>query len=133
MQKSYVYKCIKTYIATTKSQGGRFFITLKHGITTPFSHHTHTGKIVRNKIPDSENRACQSYCDTHTEMQIADSCLAVVTPVYSWSFANHFLDLVRNSTLQIQVRLVDNFSLSGSIPWFHNLNGTFLLICNSWL
>ena len=71
MQKLYVYKCIKNYIGTTISQGGRcslrvmtpgvppriakplrkfpgrnwtFFMTLKHGITTSFSHHTHTGK-----------------------------------------------------------------------------------------
>ena len=133
MQKLYVYKCIKTYIATTKSQGG---IRSRRVLMTPsvlpsiaeppkkipgrnfdifyyfqtwhnnsISHHTHTGKIVRDKILDSENCFCQSYYDTHTEMQIADSCLAIVTPVYSWSFANHFLDLVRNSRLQIQVRL----------------------------
>ena len=37
-------------------------------------------KIVRDKILDSEKQALQSYCETHTEMQIAGSCLAIVTP-----------------------------------------------------
>ena len=50
--------------------------------------------IVRDNILHFEKPAWHSYCDTHSEMQTASSCLANVTPFYFWSLANQFPDLV---------------------------------------
>ena len=56
-------------------------------------------------------------------MQIASSCLANVTPFYFWSLVDHFPDLV--SRLHVQVRLIDQFSLNGRIPWHCDSDGAF--------
>ena len=103
------------------------FITLKHGITTPFSQHTQTGKILQENILHFEKSARHSYCDTHPEMQIASSCLANVTPFHFWSLADHFPDLV--SRLHVQIRLMGQFVLSGGIPWLRDSDGAFCFVC----
>ena len=60
-------------------------------------------------------------------MQIASSCLANVTPFHFWSLADHFPDLV--SRLHVQVRLMSQFGLSGSIPWLWDSDGAFCFVC----
>ena len=60
-------------------------------------------------------------------MQIASSCLANVTPFHFWSLADHFPDLV--SRLHVQVRLMGQFGLSGSIPWLCDSDGAFCFVC----
>ena len=104
-----------------------FSITLKHGITAPFSLQPKLENIVRGSIIRFEKSAWHSYCDTHHEMQIASSCLANVTPFHFWSLADHFPDLV--SRLHVQVRLMSQFGVSGSIPGFHDSDGTFCFVC----
>ena len=46
--------------------------------------------IVRDNTLHFEKSAWHSYCDTHSEMQIASSCLANVTLFYFWSPADQF-------------------------------------------
>ena len=60
-------------------------------------------------------------------MQIASSCLANVTSFHSWSLADHFPYLV--SRLHVQVRLMGQFGLSGSIPWLCNSDEAFCFVC----
>ena len=48
--------------------------------------------IVRDNILHFEKSAWHSYYDTHSEMQIASSCLANVIPFYFWSLADQFPD-----------------------------------------
>ena len=61
-------------------------------------------------------------------MQIeASSCLANVTLFHFWSLADHFPDLV--SRLHVQVRLVGQFGLSGSIPWLCDSDGASCFAC----
>ena len=104
-----------------------FFITLKYGITTPSSLHTQTGKILlRDSIVHFEKSAWHSYCDTHSEMQLATLCLANVTPFHFLSLADHFPDLV--SRLHVQVRLMGQFGPSGGIPWLRDSNGAFCFV-----
>ena len=59
-------------------------------------------------------------------MQIASSCLADV-----WPLDDHFPDLV--SRLDVQVRLMGQFGLSGGIPWLRESDGAFALSANKTL
>ena len=60
-------------------------------------------------------------------MQIASSCLANVTPFQFWSLADHFPDLVNR--LHVQVRLMGQLGLGGSIQWLRDLDGAFCFVC----
>ena len=92
-----------------------------------FPTYTNWKNIVRDSIIHFEKSAWHSYCDTHTEMQIASSFLANVIPFHFWSLADHFPDLV--SRLHVQVRLMGQYGLSGGIPWLRNSDGAFCFVC----
>ena len=105
-----------------------YLITLKTGMVALHSQ-TYTGwkTIVRDKIFDFERHAWDSFCESHLDMRVAHSCLENVSPFCFWSLGNQFSDLV--SRLHIQVRLMGNFGLNGSIPWLQNINGAICFIC----
>ena len=50
-----------------------------------------------------------------------------VSPFRFWSLANQFPDLV--SRMYVQVRLMGNFGLNGSLPWLQNTDGAICFIC----
>ena len=60
-------------------------------------------------------------------MRVVQSCLENVSLFRFWSLANQFLDLV--SWLHVQVRLMCNLGLNGSLPWLQNTNGAICFIC----
>ena len=51
-------------------------------------------KIVRDKIRDFEGRAWDSFCESHPDMRIVQSCLENASLFRFWSPANQFPDLV---------------------------------------
>ena len=51
-------------------------------------------KNVRDKIFDFERYAWDSFCESHPNMRVAQSCLENVSPFRFWSLANQFTDLV---------------------------------------
>ena len=51
-------------------------------------------KIVRDKICDSERRAWNSFCESHPDMRVVQSCLENVSAFRFWSPANQLPDLV---------------------------------------
>ena len=51
-------------------------------------------KIMLDKISDFERRTCDSFCESHPDMRVAQSCLKNVFPFRFWSLANQFPDLV---------------------------------------
>ena len=83
--------------------------------------------IVRDNILHFETSAWHSYCDTHPEMQIASSCLTSVIPFHFWFLADQIFP--RLSRLHVQVRLMGQFGLSGSIPWLRDSDGAFCFVC----
>ena len=84
-------------------------------------------KIVREKICDFEGRAWDSFCESHPNMRIVQSCLENVSPFRFWSLANQFPDLV--TRMHVQVRLMGNFGLKGSLPWLQNTDGAICFSC----
>ena len=84
-------------------------------------------KIVLDKICDFEGRAWDSFCESHPNMRVVQSCLENVCPFHFWSLANQFPDLV--SRMQVQVRLMGNFGLNGSLSWLQNTDGVICFIC----
>ena len=150
-------------------------------------------KIVRDKIFDFERRAWDSFCESHPNRRVVQSCLENVSPFRLWSLsyvsrnlavrshltcgplsyseelfvnelictlitpwhgahdirwnrsqlvpikfksgpsyvkhtiANQFPDLV--SRLHVQVSIMGNFGLNGSLPWLQNTDGAICFIC----
>ena len=84
-------------------------------------------KIVRDQIFDFERCAWDNFCKSYPETIVAHSCLENVSRFRFWSLANQFPDLV--SRLHVQVRLMGNFGLEGSIPWLQNTDGVICFIC----
>ena len=79
-----------------------------------------------DKIFDSERIASGSFCESHPNMRVAHSCLEDVSPFCFWSRADQFLDSV--SRLDVQVRLMGNLGLNGSLPWLRNTDGAICFI-----
>ena len=77
-------------------------------------------KIVRDKICDFEGRAWDSFRESHPNMRVVQSCLENVPPFRFWSLVNQ---------LHVQVRLIGNFGLNGSLPWLQNTGGAICFIC----
>ena len=84
--------------------------------SSPFPIYSTWNKTVQDKIFDFERRTWDSFCESHPDMRVAQSCLENSSPFRFWSQANQFPDLV--SRLHVQVRLMGNFGLNGSLPWF---------------
>ena len=82
-------------------------------------------KIVQDKICDFEGRA--SFCESHPNMRVVQSCLGNVSPFRFWSLANQFRDLV--SRMHVQVMLMGNFGLNSSLPWLQNTDCAICFIC----
>ena len=82
---------------------------------------------MRDKIFDFERRAWDSFCESYPNMRVAQSCLKNVSPFGFWSLADQFPDLV--SRLHVQVRLMGNFGIYGSLPWLQNTDGAICFIC----
>ena len=70
---------------------------------------------MRDKICDFERRAWDSFSESHSNMRVVQSCLENVSSFRFWSLANQFPDSV--SPMHVQVRLMGNFGLNGSLPW----------------
>ena len=105
-----------------------YFITSKIGITARHSRFILGKKlIVRDKIFDVERRAWDSFCESHPNMRVVQSCLENVSPFRFLSLADQFPDLVNR--LHVQVRLICNFGLNGSLPWLQNTDGAICFIC----
>ena len=83
-------------------------------------------KIVQDKIFDFERRAWDSFCECDPNMRVVQSCLENMSPFRFWSPANQFPDLV--SRLHVQVRLMGNFGLNGSLPWLQNTDGAICFL-----
>ena len=60
-------------------------------------------------------------------MRVVQSCLKDVSHFLFWSLPNQFPDLV--SRINVQVRLMGNFGLNGSLPWLQNTDGAICFIC----
>ena len=82
---------------------------------------------MRDKVCDFEGHAWDSFCESHPNTTVVQSCLENVSPFRFWSLANQFPDLV--SRMHIQVRLMGNFGLNGSLPWLQNTDGVICFIC----
>ena len=55
------------------------------------------------------------FCTDHLSVGVVQACLENISPYQFWSIADHYLDLVRH--LHVQIRLLGNFGLNGSVPW----------------
>ena len=84
-------------------------------------------KVVGDKVCDFEGHAWDSFCESHPNMRVVQSCLENLPPFRFWSPANQSPDLV--SRMHIQVRLMGNFGLNGSLPWLQNTDGAICFIC----
>ena len=104
-----------------------YFITSKIGINSTFSIYSSWEKIVLDKIFDFDRRAWDSFCESHPNMRVVQSCLENVSPFRFWSQAKQFPDLV--SRLHVQVGLMGNFGLNGSSPWLQNTDDAICFIC----
>ena len=82
---------------------------------------------MQDKIFDFERHAWDRLCASHPNMRVAHSRLANVSPFQFWSLADQLPDLV--SQLHVQVRLMGNFGLNGSLRLFQNTDGVFCFIC----
>ena len=82
---------------------------------------------MRDKVCDFEGHAWDSFCESHPNMRVVQSCLENVSPFLFWSLANQFPDLV--SRMHVQVRLMGNLGLNGSLPWLQNTDGAICFIC----
>ena len=65
---------------------------------------------MRDKICDFEGRAWDSFCESHPNIGVVQSCLENVSLFRFWSLANQFPDLV--SRMHVQVRLMGNLALT---------------------
>ena len=84
-----------------------------------------TGPLVERKSGDLKEKLLKdvynlylfgdSFCESYPNMRVVQSCLKNVSLFRFWSPANQFPDLVRR--LHVQVRLMVNFGLNGSLPW----------------
>ena len=77
---------------------------------------------MRDKVFDFERRAWDSFCESHPNMRVVQFCLENVLPFRFRSLANQFPDLV-SRLHHVQVRLMGNFGLNGSLPWLQNNDG----------
>ena len=82
---------------------------------------------MRDIIFDFDRRAWDSFCESHYNMRVVQSCLENVSPFRFWSLADQFPDLV--SRLHVQVGLMGNFDLKGSLPWLQNTDGVICFVC----
>ena len=60
-------------------------------------------------------------------MRVAQGCLENVSHDQFWFIGDRYLDLVRH--FHVQIRLIGNFGLNGSVPWLTNTEGEFCLLC----
>ena len=70
--------------------------------------------------------ACSSHASSLDQRIIDDfkqayEYLDNVSPGHIWSFTNHYPDLA--SRLHVQVRIMVNFGLNGSLPWLADIEG----------
>ena len=105
-----------------------YFITSKIGITAQHSRFILPGKKlcgIRSVIlGDVHGTASES----HPNMRVVQSCLKNVSPFLFWSLVvNQFPDIV--SRIHVQVRLMGNSGLNGSLPWLQNTDGAICFIC----
>ena len=71
--------------------------------------------IVKAKIIEKEADDWYLFCTHHPSMQVAQGYLENIHPYQFWSIADHYPDLVKR--LHVQIRLMGNFGLNGSVPW----------------
>ena len=60
-------------------------------------------------------------------MRVAQACLENISPDQFWSIADLYPDLVRH--FHVQIRLMENFGINGSVPWLTNTDGKLCLLC----
>ena len=84
-------------------------------------------KIVWHKIFDFQRHPWDSFCEFHPNTRVAQSCLENVSSFRFWSLADQFPDLI--SRVHVQMRLMGNFGLDGSLPWLQNTGGAICFIC----
>ena len=70
--------------------------------------------IVKTKILEKEAHDWFRFCSEHLSMRVAQACLENIFPYQFWSIADRYPDLV--SRLHVQIRLMENFGLNGSVP-----------------
>ena len=87
--------------------------------------------IVKAKILEKEADNGFRFCSDHPtlSMRVAQTCLENISPYQFWSVADRYPDLV--SRLHVQIRLMGNFGLNGSVPWLTNTEGEFFLFCKN--
>ena len=81
--------------------------------------------IIKTKILKKETDDWFRFCSDHPSMLVAQTCLENISPYQFWSIADRYPDLV--SHLHVQIRLMGNFGLNGSVPWLTNTDGELCL------
>ena len=82
--------------------------------------------IVKTKVRNFEDDAWADYFANHPGMYIAQARLRNVTPYQLWCLPDNYPELV--SRMHIQIRLMGNFGLNGSVPWHVGTNRSHCLI-----
>ena len=101
------------------------FIISSFGIVIRHSPLTRSEKfIVKTKIREKENDEWLSYCQDHTGMHVAQTCLLNTLPRQFLFLADDYLV----SRLHIQVRIMGNFGFSGGVPWLSHTQGALCFI-----
>ena len=77
--------------------------------------------IEKTKILEKEADDWFHFCSNHPSMRVAQTCLENIPLYQFWSIADRYPDLV--SRLHVQIRLMGNFGLKGSVPWLTNNDG----------
>ena len=92
-----------------------------------FPTYTNWKTIVKTKILEKEVDNCYPFCIHHPSKRVAQACLENISPDQFWSIVDLYLDHVRH--LHVQIRLMQNFGIDGSVPWLTNTDGEHCLLC----
>ena len=84
---------------------------------------------MKRKIKDYEENAWLSFLSDHPNFQMAQSCLANVSPGKFWAITAEYPDLI--CRLHVQSRMMCWLGLNGGIPCLLDTNGALCFVCKS--
>ena len=86
-----------------------------------FHRYSNWKTIVKAEILEKEADDWFRFCSDNPSMRVAQTCLENISACQFWSIADRYPGLV--SRLHVQIRLMGNFGLNGSVPWLTNTDG----------
>ena len=69
----------------------------------------------------------ENVCSCPPQVQLAETCVDLVSPQIFWYISNQYPDLV--TRLHVQIRLIGNFSFSACVPWTVRADESLCFVC----